>query len=177
MSKAEIKLLKQFNKKFLSWINEMINFAPPDIKEIKLLPTAIDFIINRGDPTKIIEIFYDNMHMYADRIYQDEPDRSLLEEGFIMNQLTDALSRNKDKLDKDKLALLNNKLNDDLIKDQIIYARTYWDSKSQKDQKRTWIDSQILLKLSQKYAQLTGKECNDEDCVCKNKEEEEVCGN
>lgn len=169
MSQIEIRLLKQFNNKFLSWVDEMINFAPPDIKEIRMLPTAIDFIINHGDPTKIIEIFYDNMHMYADRIYQEEPDRTLLEEGFIMNQLTKALSRNKENLDDDKFNLLNSKLNEDqnIIKSHIIHARSYWDSKSLQHQMNIWINSQILLKLSEKYAQLTNKECKNNECMCK----------
>lgn len=166
----EFRLLKQFNDKFLIWLNEVINFAPPNIKEVKLLPTAIDFVINHGDPTKIITMFYENMHIYADRFYQEEPDRSLLEEGFIINQLTKALVRNKNKLKDDKFEMLNDHLNNDnnFIKDHVIYARDYWDSKSKESQMKLWTDSQILLKLSEKYAELINNKCTNCECSCVN---------
>ena len=61
MTEIQHRLLKQFNNKLLSFVNQMIVFAPPDIKEIKILPTALEFAINHGNPTIIINLFYENL--------------------------------------------------------------------------------------------------------------------
>ena len=157
MTEIQHRLLKQFNNKLLSFVNQMIVFAPPDIKEIKILPTTLEFAINHGNPTIIINLFYENLSLYASRIYQDTPDRSLLEGDFIFNQLSGALNRNKDRLDNDKFEVFTNVLQKDenKIKDHICYTRNKWDEAGNNVQIKMWKDMQILLKLSEKYVQLT----------------------
>lgn len=159
MTEIQHRLLKQFNNKLLSFINQIIVFAPPDIKEIKILPTALEFAINHGDPTLIIHLFHENVSLHADRIYQDTPDRSLLEGDFILNQLSGALCRNKDRLEDGKFEVFTNVLQKDenKIRDHICYTRNKWDEAGEGIQIRMWKDMQILLKLSEKYIQLANK--------------------
>lgn len=156
MSQAQYRILKQFNNKFLLFVKHMINYAP-NIKEIRILPTALEYVINHGDPTQVAILFYDNMSIYSDRIYKDKPDRELLDDAFLLNQFSHALNRNKNKLKDDKYELFSNVLDNEKneIKYHIINARDKWDKTNQETQLKLWKDLQILLKLSEKYVKLT----------------------
>jgi hypothetical protein len=143
-----IVYLKKFNERFTQ-LCAYFRTLVPDMKELILVEDAIDFCVHRGNPEIPISLFYKNLIKFKEDIMKE--DDRLFEENIIMSELNKALANNKDIIGDKYNNVLTEK--ETVIRENIQRAKSIWTGLTDGERKKIWTMVQVLLKLSEKYAE------------------------
>ena len=119
------------------------------MKELVLVEDAIDFCVNRGNPEIPVSLFYKNLIKFKEDIMKE--DDRLFEENIIMSELNKALANNRDVIGDKYNNVLSEK--ETVIRENIQRAKRIWTGLTDVQRKKIWTMVQVLLKLSEKYAE------------------------